>query len=105
MLVTRVGNIVPFYLSEAEEDNYPYAVYEMTVTEFRTKDGVYKIVAEPRIRVYDKVFDTADAKASAIRAAVEVPSAQYIVQFQSQEKSCVEGVWCIELVYYVKQLS
>lgn len=105
MLVTRVGSIVPLYLAEAETETYPYAVYELTATQYRTKDGVYKITAEPRIRIYDTDFDTADAKATAIRAAVEISSEQYIVEFRSVNKDCVDDVWVIELVYFVKQTS
>ena len=105
MLVSRVGSIVPLYLAEAGTDNYPYAVYELTATSYRTKDGVYKITAEPRIRVYDKNFDTADAIAAQIRAAVEVTSEQYVVECRSVNKDCVDGVWSIELVCFVKQVS
>ena len=105
MIVTRVGSTIPLYLAEAETKTYPYAVYEMTAEEYRTKDGVYKITAEPRIRVYDKDFDVADAKAVAIRTALEIASDQYIVQFRSQNKNCTDGVWEIELVYFVKQVS
>ena len=105
MLVTRVGLVVPLFLAEAATEAYPYAVYELTATQFRTKDGVYKITAEPRIRIYDTDFDTADTKATAIRAAVEISSDQYIVEFRSVSKDCVDGVWVSELVYFVKQVS
>ena len=43
--------ILPFYLSEAATGSYPYAVYEQTTQEFRTKDGVYKITAESTIKI------------------------------------------------------
>jgi hypothetical protein len=96
--------ILPFYLSEAETETYPYAVYEQTTQEFRTKDGVYKITAESTIRVYSTDFGEAQQKANAIRAALDgCNDARYIIQFLRQSKDCLEDVWCIEMVYYVKQ--
>ncbi len=106
MLTTRCCDVIAFYLSEAETEAYPYAVYEISATEYRTKDGVYKITAEPRIRIYDRDFDTAQAKADAIRNALETPAdGQYIVRYLSGSKECVDGVWSLELVYFVKQTS
>lgn len=106
MLTTRCAGVLPFYLSEAETESYPYAVYELTATEYRTKDGVYKYTAEPVIRVYDKDFDMAQAKVDLIRAALETPvDGQYVIRFRNCSKNCVDDVWNIELVYFVKQTS
>lgn len=99
-------DIIPFYLSEAETEAYPYAVYEQTVEEFRTKDGVYKITADSYIRVYSKSFDEAQAKADQIRAALDgSPDGQYVIRHRTTSKDCVEDVWVIELLYFVKQTS
>ena len=96
--------ILPFYLSEAETESYPYAVYDQTTEEHRTKDGVYKITAESTIRVYSKDFDEAQRKADAIRAALDGNTDnRYIIRFLRQTKDCLEDVWSIELVYFVKQ--
>ena len=98
--------ILPFYLSEAETESYPYAVYDQTVQEFRTKDGVYKITAESSIKIYSNDFDQAQQKADAVRAALDNGSnAKYQLQFLRQTKDCLEDVWCIELVYFVKQVQ
>ena len=103
-LTTLCEGIVPFYLSEAETEAYPYAVYNQTVQAFRTKDGVYKYTAESVIRVYSKDFDEANTKAEAIMAALDGNSdSAYVISFLRQAKECEEDVWHIELVYYVKQ--
>lgn len=105
-LTTLCAGIVPFYLSEAETEAYPYAVYEQTVEEFRTKDGVYKITADSYIRIYSKSFDEAQAKADLIRTALDGSSdGQYVIRHRTTTKDCVEDVWVIELLYFVKQTS
>ena len=105
-LTTLCAGIVPFYLSEAETESYPYAVYEQTTQEFRTKDGVYKITAESMIRVYSKDFDEAQVIADRIRAELDNDnSEQFVIAFLRQSKDCTEGVWALELVYFVKQIQ
>lgn len=105
-LTTLCKDIVKFYLSEAETESYPYAVYEQTVQEFRSKDGVYKATAESTIRVYSNDFTEAQTKATAIRAALDdYSTGGYVIKFLRQNKDCTEGVWALELVYYVKQTS
>ena len=105
-LTTLCGEIVPFYLSEAETKAYPYAVYNQTVQAFSTKEGVYKYVAESTIRVYSKDFDEAQTKADAIVAALDGNTdTDYLIKFLRRSKECDEDVWSIELVYYVKQTN
>ena len=105
-LTTLCGDIVQFYLAEAETESYPYAVYEQTVQEFRTKDGVYKITADSYIRIYSKSFDEAQTKADLVRAALDSnPDGQYVIRHRTTSKDCVEDVWVIELLYFVKQTS
>ncbi len=105
-LTALCGDIVPFYLAEAETEAYPYAVYEQTTQEFRTKEGVYKITADSYIRIYSKSFDEAQAKADLVRAALDNnPDGQYVIRHRTTNKDCVEDVWVIELLYYVKQTS
>ena len=105
-LTTLCGSLVPFYLSEAETESYPYAVYEQTTQEFRTKDGVYKITADSYIRIYSKSFDEAQAKADLIRSALDnSQDGQYIIRHRTTTKECMEDVWVIELLYFVKQTS
>ena len=105
-LTALCGDIVPFYLAEAETESYPYAVYEQTTQEFRTKEGVYKITADSYIRIYSKSFDEAQAKADLVRAALDNnPDGQYVIRHRTTNKDCVEDVWVIELLYFVKQTS
>ena len=105
-LTSLCGEIVPFYLAEAETETYPYAVYEQTVQTFYTKDGVYKFTADSYIRVYSKDFDEAQTKVDLIQAAItaHVDSA-FVIQHRATTKDCVEGVWVIELLYFVKQTN
>lgn len=109
MLADLCGSILPFYLSEAETEDYPYAVYEYTPNEFRTKDGVYKITADVYIRVYSENPDDAETKAAAIKAVLDAytdedeNAGQYVLRQQSSSETCMEGVWQIELQYYVRQ--
>lgn len=105
-LTSICEEIVPFYLSEAETEAYPYAVYEQTVQAFRTKDGVYKYTTDSYIRIYSNDFDEAQAKADLVCGALDSQSdGQYVIRHRSTSKDCVEGVWVIELLYFVKQTS
>lgn len=105
-LTTLCKDLLPFYLSEAEVEQYPYATYEQTVQEFQTKDGVYKITADSFIRVYSDDADQALEKAEAIRTALDGSSdGQYVIRFQSSNTTCLENVWTVELQYFVKQTS
>lgn len=111
MLTNVCKNIVPFFLSEAQTESYPYAVYEYTPQEFRTKDGIYKITTDVYIHVYSVDVHEAEAKAAAIRSALEsycdsaYNNGQYILRLQATSETCTEGVWQIELQYFVKQTS
>jgi hypothetical protein len=97
---------VPFYQSEAESDVYPYAVFRHTPQEHSTKEGVYKITSEVSISVYSQDFDEAQAKADAIRAALDADNdPRFLIHFLRQSKQRSEEVWSIELVYYVKQTA
>lgn len=109
MLTDVCKPILPFYLSEAETEAYPYAVYEQTVQEFRTKEGVYKITADSYIRIYSDDADQALAKADQVKAALDVYTGypfdvgKYVIRHQATTQSCTDGVWQVELQYYVKQ--
>lgn len=110
MLTDVCKDIIQFYLAEAETESYPFAVYDPTIQEFRTKDGVYKITSDCYIRVYSDDADQALEKAAAIRAALDSYTGEpddvgkYVIRHQSTTQSCTEGVWQIELQYFVKQL-
>lgn len=103
-LKTLCSGFVNFYLSEAETQAYPYAVYNQTVEPKRDKDGVYKYVAESTIRVFSKDFDQAQQVADSIQAALDGNTNEaYVIRLLRQTKRSREDVNYIELVYYVKQ--
>ena len=106
-ITSTVGDIVPFYLYEAEVDNYPYAVYFYTPEFFTTKDGVYKIAADVTLQVYSQDFDEAfdlveDIKTELIEG---MNDGSFRTRLTSTSKECVEGVWCVQYVYNVIQLA
>lgn len=106
-VVETVGDIVPLYLYEAEEDNYPYAVYLYTPEYSSTKDGVYKIATNLTLQVYSEDFDEAWAKSEAVKAAVmeEMNSGKFFTRISTVTKECVERVWKIETIYRIIQIS
>lgn len=96
--------ILPFFLSEAETETYPYAVYDQTVTTLMTKDGVYAYAADARVRVYSNDFDEAQQRADNIISTISTDTdARYRLRVRGQSKTCQEDVWCIELDVYIKQ--
>lgn len=110
MLVSVCKSILPFYLSEAETEEYPYAVFEYTPQVFQTKDGPYKITADVYIRVYSNDGDEVETKAAAIISALDAfavdatdNAGKYIFALQASPETCVEGVWQYELQYFIKQ--
>lgn len=106
-VTSTVGDICPFYLYEAEQDTYPYAVYFYTPEFHSTKDGVYKIDTDLTLQVYSQDFDEAFALAEAIRTAIlaGMNDSQFHARVSSTQKECVEGVWNVEYIYNVIQLS
>ena len=106
-ITSTVGNTVPFYLYEAEVEEYPYATYDYVPEFASTKDGVYKITADVSVRVYSMDFDEAYTDAEAIRTAVlsGMNSSQFRTTLSSTSKECVEGIWDILYVYRIIQLS
>ena len=106
-LVALIDPIIHLHLSEAEVEDYPYAVYEQTVTEHRTKDGVYKITANTLIHIYSKSFSEADSASLQIQSKLETQMRDetYIATLRTVNKYCVEGVWDIQLNYLVTQLN
>ena len=104
-LVSAIQPIVPIRLSEAETNDYPFAVYDMTSEQLRDKDGVYGYSGATRISVVSESFDEADAIRASIEAAVDSAFVRpdYFSRLQSVEKDCIQGVWIIELNYILKQ--
>ena len=102
-LKTKLSSIVTLYYAEAETETYPYAVYDMTVQERRSKSGVFALTADLAIRVYSKVYADAKGIADSVMTAMGSLGTGFVTKFQSSSKDCVEGVWCVELNYFVGQ--
>ena len=94
-------------LSEDEDPNYPYAVYDMTSTPMQDKDGVYGYSGETRIRVVSNDPDEADILAGSIQEAIS--TGMYDEDFFSHQdnytKECTGGIWTIEMNYTLKQYA
>jgi len=105
-ITSTVGNLIPFYLYEAEQETYPYAVYYYTPDFYSTKDGVYKISADVTLQVYSQDFDEAYSYAEQIRTALEqgMNTSRFRTRMSATSKECVEGVWNVEYVYNIIQL-
>lgn len=106
-VTSTVGGIVPFYLYEAEVDSYPYAVYYYTPEFFSTKDGIYKIATDMTISVYSQDFDEAFGLAEDIQSALiaGMNDTQFRTTLSTTTKECIEGIWNVEFVYNIIQLS
>ena len=76
-IVRVVEPLVPVYLSEAETESYPYAVYELQTLSDAMVEGLLALNAD--------------------RA--------WAVQVTSQSKSCTEGVWVLTTNLQINQLG
>ena len=94
-------------LSEAEEDKYPYAVYDMTSTSLRDKDGIYAFSGDTTIRVVSNDPDEADTQAAAIQSAIAtgMNDESFSSRLDDCKKECVDGIWTIEMNYTLKQYA
>lgn len=106
-VTSTVGEIVPFYLYEAEEDSYPYAAYYYTPEFHSTKDGVYKIDTDLYLSVYSNDFDEAFGLAEEIQSALieGMNNTQFRTTLSTTSKECVEGIWNVQFKYNIIQLS
>ena len=97
---------ITLFLSEAESEDYPYAVYDADYTPYYDKDGVYKIVAEVSVRGYSKDHVEAETLASAIDDLIlsSFASGCYTVRQVSQlKKECLQETWSVAFQYRITQ--
>ena len=94
-------------LSEDEDPNYPYAVYDMTSTPLRDKDGVYGYSGDTRIRVVSNDPDEVDTLAASIQSAIAtgMQDQDFYSRQDDYAKECTEGIWIIEMNYTLKQYA
>ena len=97
---------ITLYLSEAESDEYPYAVYEADYTPHYDKDGVYKIVGDLTVRGYSKDHVEAETLANAIDELIlaNFASGAFTVRQVSQlKKECLQDTWSVGYQYRITQ--
>ncbi|WP_322290569.1 hypothetical protein [Paratractidigestivibacter sp.] len=104
-IVELVSPLVKFYLSEAETESYPYAVYDMDVTPYYTKDGVYRYSADATVRLFGKDFDELDGLWTKIEDALMMMDQGYTSTYTGYSKTCTEGVWQIEMNFNILQFK
>jgi hypothetical protein len=97
---------IVLYLSEAESEDYPYAVYDADYVPYYDKDGVYKVVGDISVRAYAKKAATAQEVADAINAIVltNFSTGGYTVRQLSQlKKECLQETWSVGYQYRITQ--
>lgn len=105
-LCSAAESPIVLYLSEAESDSYPYAVYEADYVPSYDKDGVYKIVGDLTVRAYAKNAEAAQEVADAIDAIIltNFSSGNYTVRQLSQlKKDCLQETWSVGYQYRITQ--
>lgn len=105
-LCSAAESPIVLYLSEAESDSYPYAVYEADYVPSYDKDGVYKIVGDLTVRAYAKKAEAAQEVADAIDAIIltNFSSGNYTVRQLSQlKKDCLQETWSVGYQYRITQ--
>lgn len=105
-LCSAAESPIVLYLSEAESDSYPYAVYEADYVPAYDKDGVYKIVGDLTVRAYAKMAEAAQGVADAIDAIIltNFSSGNYTVRQLSQlKKDCLQETWSVGYQYRITQ--
>ena len=97
---------IVLYLSEAESEDYPYAIYDADYVPYYDKDGVYKVVGDISVRAYAKKAATAQEVADAINAIVltNFSTGGYTVRQLSQlKKECLQETWSVGYQYRITQ--
>ena len=97
---------IELYLSEAQCEDYPYAVYDADYTPFYDKDGMRKIIADVTVKAYSKDSSEAETLATAIDAIVlgSFASGGYTVRAMSHlKKECLQEIWSVSFQYRITQ--
>lgn len=105
ILTELASKHVEFYFSEAQTEEYPYAVYTCSPSPVYTKDGIHHYEADVRVTVYDKVLDRANSIAESIMADIAsgMNGDQYASRMVSDATDCSDEVWSREMIFTIKQ--
>ena len=106
-LVDTLAGIIDLHLSEAEENSYPYAVYDLTSSPLMDKDGVYAYSGDTTIRIVGDVFKEIDDIRSQVESAIlsQMHGEVFSSRLNDVTKECTGGIWTIELTYTLKQYA
>lgn len=104
-LTTLASQFVNIYLAEAEEENYPYAVYTSDVTPVYTKDGIHHYEALVSLTVFGQDLDSCDHISESIASAISenMTRRPYFAFKTSDRKDCDEGIWSRTMSFTIRQ--
>ena len=97
---------IDLYLSEAQCNDYPYAVYDADYTPYYDKDGMRKIIADVVVKAYSKESAEAESLAVAINSIIlgSFASDGYTVRATSHlKKECLQEIWSVSFQYRITQ--
>ena len=106
-IVSLLTGVIGIALSEEQTENYPYAVYEQTVSPIMSKSGAVAYESDTTIYVYSKDFDEADGILQNVKTALETGmdgSGQFLAIPQSEQKVCEDEVWDLSINYRIIQI-
>jgi hypothetical protein len=100
---STVGGIAPCYLSEAETEEYPFIVYNQTVTALNTKDGIGALQSYLSAVVVSDDADEAEEIAGQVARAVREGMQGYGLYPDTLDRDCTDNVWEITLTWTIRQ--
>ena len=100
---SAVANIAPPYLAEAETDEYPFIVYNQTVSPLLTKDGLAAFQASLTATIISDDPNNAENIANAVAYAVRTRMTGFSTFPETLNRDCTNGVWEITLTWTVRQ--
>jgi hypothetical protein len=98
-----VGDIAPCFLSEAETDEYPFIVYQQTVTPVRCKDGNAALQSSLQAVIVSDDPDEAEDVAGRVAKAARTQMEGFAVYPDTLDRDCTNGIWEITLTWTVHQ--
>jgi len=106
-LVSILSQVVTLHLSEAEVEDYPYAVYDMTSNPVMDKDGVARYEGETKITLVSDDFDEIETLRPQVEQAIlsGMRDSVFSSRLIDVTKECMEGIWTIELNYTLRQYA
>ena len=106
-LVYTCKDVCNLNLSEAEQDNYPYVVFDMTTSPLKDKDGIYAYSGDTSIRIVGTVLSALETLRSSIESAIEtgMRNESFSSTLADVNEECTDGIWTIELNYTLKQYA